>query len=177
MPKSLPDPLPARAKATLDAKVQALIVHDVLDGGRHLLEADGLSVEVVVDRSSGTLTLASFPEIEDEVGTAIGDVRAVVSVEGEPEGEYDDDGGHIRIEVPLRLDAKSVFARDSDLALTLSSEGSVDQDGLSGEGDPFEAGDPTVRLVGDGVLDGGSLDGARVWLVLEGTVAEVESLD
>ena len=119
----VPDPLPARATATLDATVRALIVHDVLDGGRHVLEASGLTVRATVDRGAGTLRLDAFPDVEDEVETAVGSVRAVVSIRGTPEGTYDDATGHIEIEVPLHLDAKSFLARDSDAVLTLSSRG------------------------------------------------------
>lgn len=173
---SLPDPLPARATATLDAAVRAVIAHDLLDGGRHTLEANGLSVRVRVDREAGSLTLDSFPDIDDDVDTAIGRVRAVVSVEGQPEGHYDGATGHVSIAVPLHLDAKSLFARDSDLRLPLSSDRTLDRDGLSATGDPFDAGDPTVRLVGEGTLDGGSLDGASVSLILSGTVTDVEAL-
>ena len=172
----LPDPLPARAAATLDATVRALIVHDLLKGGRHILEepAEGaLTVRVTVDRGAGTLRLDAFPEIEDEVQTAIGSVRAVVSVEGTPEGTYDDATGHVEIEVPLHLDAKSFLARDSGAVLTLDSRDTVDEPGLSATGDPFDAGDPTVRLVGRGTFEGGSLDGGALWLVLDATVSDV----
>ena len=169
----LPDPLPARAAATLDATVRALIVHDVLKGGRHVMEVPSGAVRVTVDREAGTLRLDAFPEIEDEVQTAIGSVRAVVSVEGTPEGTYDDATGHVEIEVPLHLDAKSFLARDSDAVLTLDSRGRLDEPGLSATGDPFDAGDPTVRLVGRGTFEGGSLDGGALWLVLDATVSDV----
>ena len=169
----LPDPLPARAAATLDATVRALIVHDVLDGGRHVMEVPAGAVRVTVDREAGTLRLDAFPEIEDEVQTAIGSVRAVVSVEGMPEGTYDDATGHVEIEVPLHLDAKSVLARDSDAVVTLGSRDTVNEPGLSAAGDPFDAGDPTVRLVGRGTFEGGSLDGGALWLVLDATVSDV----
>lgn len=173
----VPSPLPARAAATLDARVHALIVHGVLDGGRHRLDAPGgdgaLAVRVTVDRGAGTLRLDAFPEIEDRVATAIGGVRAVVSVVGTPEGSYDDATGHVDVDVPLHLDAKGFLARDSDVVVSLSSRGSVDEGGLAGAGDPFDAGDPTVRLVGSGTFDGGSLDGGSLWLVLDATVVDV----
>ncbi|MDT7857253.1 hypothetical protein RQM47_11440 [Rubrivirga sp. S365] len=176
----LPDPLPARSTATLDARVRARIVHDLLDGGHHLLDAPdsgALTVRVTVDREAGTLRLDAFPEIEDEVETAIGSVRAVVTVEGQPEGRYDDDTGHIEIDVSLHLDVKSLLARDSNAVITLGSRGDVDEPGLSGTGDPFDAGDTAVCLVGQGTFEGGSLDGAALWLVLEGTVADVSEAE
>ena len=173
----VPSPLPARAAASLDARVHALIVHDVVDGGRHRLDApdgDGaLAVRVTVDRGAGTLRLDAFPEIEDRVETAIGGVRAVVAVAGTPEGSYDDATGHVEIDVPLHLDAKSVFAGDSDVVVSLTSRGAVDEADLAGTGDPFDAGDPTVRLVGSGTFEGGSLDGGALWLVLDATVVDV----
>ena len=128
---------------------------------------------VSVDRDDGSLRLDSFPDVDEEVDTALGSIRVVVSVEGEPVGRYDDSTGHVEIDVPLHLDAKSFFASDSDVHLTLQSDAHIDEDGFTGTGDPFDAGDPTVRLVGNGTLDGGSLNGAPLWLVLEGTVVDV----
>ena len=175
----VPSPLPAHATVTLDARVHAVIAHGVLDGDRHRLDApegDGaLTVRVTVDREAGTLRLDAFPEIEDTVETAIGGVRAVVSVVGTPEGTYDDATGHVDIEVPLHLDAKGFLARDSDVVVSLSSRGAVDEPDLAGTGDPFDAGDPVVRLVGSGTFDGGSLDGGALWLVLDATVADVQA--
>lgn len=175
---TVPDPLPPRFTASLRGRIRALLAHSILEGGRQSVAApaeDGapLSVRVEVDQEAGTLRLLSFPEIEDEVGTAIGDVRAVVSVEGEPAGSYDAPSGHAEVEVPLRFDAKSMFARDSSVRVTLRTDGAVDQPGLQATGDPFEAGDPAVRLVGHGTFEGGSLDGGTLWLVVDGEVEAV----
>lgn len=174
----LPATLPARSTVTLDARVRARIVHDLLDEGHHLLDVpDALTLRVTIDREAGTLRLDAFPHVEDEVETAIGSVGAVVTVEGQPEGSYDDATGHVEIDVPLHLDAQSLLARDSSAVLTLGSRGSVDEPGLSATGAPFDGSDSGVCLVGQGTFEGGSLDGGTLWLVLDATVADVEEIE
>lgn len=176
----LPDPLPPQFTATIQARVRALLTHSILDGDRQSVEAPSadaahLTVRVEVDREAGTLRLVQFPEVEDEVETAIGSVRAVVTVDGRPEGTYDAETGHVRLEVPVEVDPKSMLASDSAARVVLSSDGAIDQPGLKATGDPFNEGDAVVRLVGQGTFEGGSLDGGTLWLVVEGEVASVDA--
>lgn len=173
----VPAPLPDRFSATLRVRLRALFEHSVLDGGRQRVEAppagaDALEVRVAVD--GDTLRLLSFPEIEDTVDTAIGRIGAVVSVEGEPEGAFDTETGRIEIAVPIHLDAQHLLASDSDARLAMTTDGAVDQPELSAEGEPFDAGDPVVRLVGSGTFQDGSLDGGTMWLALDAEIVAVE---
>lgn len=176
----IPDPLPPQFTATLRARVRALIEHSILDGGRQTVEepaagGEPLVVRVEVDREAGTLRLLEFPPVEDEVGTAIGTVRALVTVGGQPEGAYDGETGHARLDVPVDVDPKSMLARDSAARVALSTEGAVDQPELQATGDPLDAGDSVVRLVGHGTFTGGSLDGGTLWLVVDCEVESVEA--
>ena len=168
----LPDPLPPQFRATLRARITALIAHGIVEDGRQRVEVDGLEVAVAVD--GDRLRLVSFPDLEVEVATAIGAVRAVVSVEGEPQGAFDPVTGHAALEADLHLDAKHLLARDSDARVSLTTDGALDEPGLEAEGDPLDAGDDVVRLVGTGALEGGSLDGGTLWLVVDGRVESVE---
>lgn len=174
----LPDPLPSRFTATLHGRVRAVIAHSILDDDRQRFEApqDGgyLEIRAEVDREAGTLRITEFPPVEDRVGTAIGEVRAVVTVEGEPEGTYGGDDGHVRLDAPVHVEPKSMLASDSDVTVTLSTDGSVRQPDLEADGDPVDDGDATVRLVGEGTFRGGSLDGGTMWLSIDCEIASVE---
>lgn len=174
----IPNPLPPRFTATLQASVRAVIAHPILDGDRQLVEAphegeDRLTVRAAVDREAGTLRIVTFPELSDKVDTAIGRVRAVVNVEGEPEGTFADDTGHVRLDAPVHVNPKSLLARDSDVTVALATDGAVRQPELEAEGDPFDDGDKIVRLVGEGTFEGGSLDGGTMWLVIDCEVVDV----
>lgn len=174
----LPNPLPDRFTATLHGRVRAAIAHSILDGGRQSFEApsDGgrLTIRADVDRTGGTLRITEFPAVEDRVGTAIGSVRAVVTVEGEPEGTFADDTGHVRVEAPVHVEPKSILASDSSMRVTLTTDGALRQPDIDAQGDPLDDGDATVRLVGEGTFEGGSLDGGTMWLVIDCEVASVE---
>ena len=175
---SVPDPLPPRFTATLRARLSALFVHSILKGGRQLVEAPGadddpLEVRVAVDGE--TLRLESFPELEDAVGTMIGKVRAAVRVVGEPEGAFHPASGRAEIEVPVHIATKHLLARDSTARLSLATDGAVDEPELQAEGDPLDAGDEVVRLVGRGTFEGGSLDGGTLWLVMDAEVADLDA--
>ena len=174
----LPDPLPPRFTATLDARVRALFVHPILRGGRQLVEAPAegaapLALDVAVDTEAGTIRLTRFPELSDAVATAIGRVSASVRVVGEPEGAFADDGA-VRIAVPLRLRTRHLLARGGDVELALSTDGALTEPELSAEGDAFDAGDPLAVLVGEGTFAGGSLKGGTLFLALHAEVQSVE---
>ena len=173
----LPNPLPPRFEATLRGRVRAVIEHSILDGDRQSFEAPrggDLTIRAEVDREAGTLQITEFPPVEDEVDTAIGTVRAVVTVEGRPEGTFADATGHVAVEAPVHVEPKSLLARDSDATVTLRTDGALGQPDLEAEGDPLDDGDATVRLVGEGTFRGGSLDGGTMWLVIDCEVASVE---
>ena len=176
---TLPDPLPARFTATLDARVRALVVHPILKGGRQLVEVPAhgdppLALHVDVDTEAGTIQLTAFPELSDAVATAIGRVKASIQVVGEPEGDFRAADGRVRISVPLRLNAKHLLARGSDITVDLSTDGVLEQPELTTAGDPFDAGDPIAELVGSGKFEGGSLKGGTLFLSLH---SEVQSVD
>ena len=176
---SLPDPLPARFVAALDARVGALFVHPILRKGRQFVEAppdgaDPLTLDVEVDTVAGTIRLTAFPELSDAVATAIGHVSASVRVVGEPEGAFRAEDGRVRITVPLRLSTKHLLARGSDIDVALSTDGALDEPELSASGDPFDAGHPRAHLVGSGTFASGSLRGGTLFLSLR---AEVRSVD
>lgn len=174
----LPDPLPPRFEATLHGRVRAAIEHSVLDGDRQTFTAppDGehLTIRAEVDREAGTLRITRFPPVEDRVDTAIGSVRAVVTVEGEPEGTFADATGHVSVEAPVHVEPKSLLASDSDLTVTLRTDGALDQPDLEAQGDPLDDGDRTVRLVGQGTFRGGSLDGGTMWIAVDCELVSVE---
>lgn len=166
MPKAarLPDPLPARFVASLAAVIRCTVEHGMLDDDRAEVEEDGVAFEAHVDVNAGTVRVVGFPEIEAEVGTAIGKIRTTVSVEGEPEGDYDAGTGNVAVEATLVFDPSSLLARKSRVAVRLHSDGRLADPKATG--DPLEPGDTRVVLIGEGVFEGGSLDGGRLGLVL-----------
>ena len=174
----LPNPLPPRFEATLHGRVRAVIAHSILDGDRQSFSAppdgDRLTIRAEVDREAGTIRITEFPEVEDAVDTAIGSVRAVVTVEGEPEGTFADETGHVEVEAPIHVEPKSFLASDSDAVIALRTDGALDQPDLDAQGDPLDDGDATVRLVGTCTFKGGSLDGGTMWLAVDCEVASVE---
>ena len=176
----IPNPLPPRFTATLHASVRAVLAHPILDGGRQSVEEpdagdDPLVVRVAVDRAAGTVRIVAFPAAEDRVATAIGRVRAVVTVEGQPEGTFHDATGHVEVEAPVHVEPKSLLARDSDVLVSLATTGRIDQPDFAVEGDPLDDGDTTVRLVGSGTFQGGSLDGGTMWLAIDCEIVQVEA--
>jgi len=166
----LPDPLPASFTATLVATVHCTVEHGLLDDGRAEVEESGVAFRAHVD--GGTVRVVGFPEIEAEVGTSLGQVRCVVSVDGEPEGDYDAATGHAHVSAELSFDPKSLFASTSRVAVRLESEARLADPKATG--DPLDAGDDRVTLVGEGTFDGGSLDGGRLGLVLDCRIEAVE---
>jgi hypothetical protein len=144
----------------------------MLDGGRAAVEQDGVSFSARVDVAAGTVHVVGFPEIEAEVETAIGTIRTAVTVEGEPEGAYDAVTGHVDVEASLTFDPSSLLARTSRVAVRLHTDGKLSDPKAAGN--PLDAGDARVVLVGEGVFRGGSLDGGRLGLVLTCRVEGVE---
>ena len=166
----LPDPLPTRFIAALVATVRCTVEHALLDDGRAEVEQADVTFEAHVDGEA--VRVVGFPEIESEVGTALGRVRTAVSVDGTPEGDYDAATGHATVEVALEFDPKSLFASTSRVSVRLTSDGRLADP--ESAGNPLDAGDTRVVLIGEGVFDGGSLDGGRLGLVLACQIAAVD---
>ena len=160
----LPDPLPARFVARLSAALRCTVEHGLLDDGRADVEQDAVSFVAHVDVGGGTVRVVGFPAVEAEVGTAIGRIATTVSVEGEPEGTYAAETGHADVAAVLTFDPDSLLARTSRVAVHLRSDATLADPKATG--DPLEAGDARVVLVGEGTFEGGSLDGGRLGLVL-----------
>lgn len=160
----LPDPLPPRFDVSLSATVRCTVEHGLLDDGRAEVEQKAVAFSARVDVEQETVRVVGFPEIEAEVGTAIGKIRTTVSVEGEPEGDYDAETGNVAVEATLVFDPSSLLARRSRVAVRLHSDGRLADPKATG--DPLEPGDTRVVLIGEGVFEGGSLDGGRLGLVL-----------
>ena len=173
MPARIPDPLPARFTASLVATVRCTVEHALLADGRAEVEEEGVAFEAHVDTEAGTVRVVGFPEIEAEVGTAIGRITTAVRVEGEPEGTYDAETGRVEVEAVLTFDPSSLLARSSDVSVTLRSDARLADPKATG--DPLEADDTRVVLVGEGLFEGGSVDGGRLGLVLDCRVAAVEA--
>lgn len=167
----LPDPLPARFTASLVATVRCTVEHAMLDDGRADVEQSGLAFETHVD--GATVRVTGFPEIEAHVATAIGRVRATVTVDGTPRGTYDAATGHVDAEARLAFDPDSFLARTSRVALRLATDARLAKP--TAAGNPLDAGDDRVVLVGEGTFEGGSLDGGRLGLVLDCRIERVEA--
>ena len=168
---ALPDPLPASFTARLVATVRCTVEHAMLDDGRAEVVQTDVAFEAHVD--AGTVRVVGFPEVEAEVGTAVGRVRAVVSVDGEPEGAHDAETGHASVAAALSFDPDSFLARTSRVAMTLQTNARLADPRAAG--DPLDAGNARVVLVGEGTFDGGSLDGGRLALVLDCRIERVEA--
>lgn len=159
----LPDPLPARFVAHLTATVRCTVEHAMLDDGRADVTESAVAFEAHVD--GDTVRVVGFPDIEGTVGTVIGSVDATVRVEGEPEGTYEVGTGHAAVDAALEFDPDSFLARTSRVSLRLESNARLaDPEAM---GDPLDAGDDRVVLVGEGTFEGGSLDGGRLALVID----------
>ena len=167
----LPDPLPASFTAHLVATVRCTVEHAMLDDGRAEVEQTDVAFEAHVD--AGTVRVVGFPEVEAEVGTAIGRIRAVVTVDGEPEGAHDAETGHAHVAADLAFDPDSFLARTSRVTVTLQTNARLADPEAAG--DPLDAGNARVVLVGEGTFDGGSLDGGRLGLVLDCRIERVEA--
>lgn len=162
---NLPDPLPDSFTVSLQATVRCTVEHDLLDGDRAEVTQRDVAFEAHIAR--GRVRVVGFPEIEGEVGTAIGSVRAVVRVEDEPTGTHDAATGHASIKARLTFDPDSFLASASRVAVLLETDARL--------ADPEATGDALdgdrVVLVGEGTFEGGSLDGGRLGLVLDACVA------
>ncbi len=170
--------LPPQFSARLDADVYALLAHSILTGDRQLVrEPDAgdppLHFRAALDRDAGTVRLLDFPPVTDEVGTALGHVTATVTIQGDPEGAFDSETGHVRIEVELTIDPKHLLARTSRVRLALSSEATIRQAELEADGVPLTLSDGTVTLVGQGTFEGGTLDGGTFWLAIACAIDDV----
>ena len=173
----LPNPLPPRFTAGLAVTVRADIAHPILKGGRQSVAAPAegrLDATVRVDRQAGTLGVVAFPAVADRVETKLGRVRAEVVMRGLPAGTFDSPTGHAAFETTLDVRPDHFLARDSVVALTLSTDDRVEAGDDSVEGDPLDDGDDAVRLVGEGRFRGGTLDGGQITLVLDARVVSVE---
>lgn len=168
----LPDPLPARFTAALAATVRCTVEHSLLTGDRAEVEQKGVAFEAHVDVEAGSVRVVGFPEIRAKVETAIGRVETGVTVEGEPEGTYDAQTGHVEVEAVLTFDPDSLLARASRVTVRLHSDGRLADP--KAKGDPLEADDTRVVLVGEGLFEGGSVDGGRLGLVLTCAVTGFE---
>ena len=175
----MPPDLPSQFSARLDADVYALLAHRILDGdNRHLVRkpADGYApvlFRATLDREAGTVRLLDFPPLTDRVGTDLGKVTATVSVEGEPEGRYNSETGHIEVEVILTFDPAHALARTSRVTLVLSSDGRIEQPELEATGDALELGEGTLTLTGHGTFESGTLDGGLIWLAISCAIDDV----
>lgn len=169
----LPDPLPPRFAARLSATVRCTVEHGLLDDGRAEVEQKAVAFSAHVDTEAGTVSVVGFPPIESEVGTVVGRITTTVSVDGDPGGTYDAATGHADIEAVLAFDPDSLLARTSRVTVRLQSSESLADPKATG--DPLEAGDTRVVLLGEGVVEGGSVDGGRLGLVLTCTVDQVEA--
>ncbi len=174
----MPTDLPSQFSARLDADVYALLVHPILDGDRQLVREpdegdDPLLFRAALDREAGTVRLLDFPPVTDHVGTALGEVAATVTIEGDPTGDYDRNTGHVHIEVALTFAPKHLLARKSRVKLALSSEATIREPELEADGDPFTLDDGTLILVGHGTFEGGSLDGGDLWLAISCAIDDV----
>ena len=163
---TLPDPLPPRFRVALAASVRCTVEHSILDDGRAVVVQDDVAFEAHV--ADGRVRVAGFPEIEGEVGTTIGRVSAVVRLAGEPEGAHDAETGHASVAADLEFDPDSFLARTSRVAVQLQTDARLGETA----GNPLDAGDGRVVLVGEGTFEGGSLDGGRLGLVLDARVAD-----
>ena len=166
----LPDPLPPRFTAALVATVRCTVEHALLDDGRAEVEEAGVAFEAHVDGAA--VRVAGFPEIEATVGTTIGQVRCAVTVDGELEGDYDAATGHASVNAELSFSPKSLFASTSRVAVRLETKARLADP--KAKGDPLDAGDDRVTLVGEGTFSGGSLDGGHLGLVLDCRIKAVE---
>ena len=174
---ALPNPLPPQFTATLAVSVRSVVEHPILRGGRQMITAPAegrLEATARVDRQAGTLQILDFPTVSDRVATMIGKVTASVSLQGDPEGTFDDETGHVAVETDLHVAPKSLLARDSDVTVHLTSEGTVETTEVTATGDPLNDGDATLRLVGQGSFRGGTLAGGTFWLILDCHVESVE---
>lgn len=167
----LPDPLPARFVAHLTATVRCTVEHAMLDDDRAEVSETDIVFEAHVD--GDTVRVVGFPDIEGVVGTAIGQVRTTVSVEDEPAGHYAPTTGHAAIEAALSFDPHSLLARTSRATMRLASDARLADPKATG--DPLDAGDDRVILVGEGTFEGGSLDGGRLGLVIDCHIERVEA--
>ncbi len=171
--------LPTRFSAHLDADVYALLAHRILDGdNRHLVHEpsegqDPILFRASLDRDAGTVYLLDFPPVTDHVGTDLGEVSATVTIEGDPEGTFDPETGHVEIEVDLTFNPKHVLARKSRVTLALSSDARIDQPELDATGAPLTLDDGTLTLVGEGTFVGGSLNGGSLWLAIACVIDDV----
>jgi hypothetical protein len=169
-PAPLPDSLPARFTASLVATVRCTVEHAMLDGDRAEVEQTDVAFDAHVD--DGMVRVVGFPEIAAEVETAIGSVRATVSVDGEPEGSHHAETGHVEVAATLAFDPSSLLARTSRVAVTLQTDARLADP--KAKGDPLDARNARVVLVGEGTFEGGSLDGGRLGLVLDCTITGID---
>lgn len=168
---ALPDPLPTRFVAHLIATVTCTVEHTLLDDDRADVTETEVSFEAHVD--GATVRVVRFPAISGEVDTAIGLVRAEVRVDGEPEGTYDPATGHAAVDAGLAFDPDSFLASTSRVTLLLATDARLKDPKATGN--PLDAGDDRVVLVGEGTFDGGSIDGGRLGLAIACRIERVEA--
>ena len=97
-----------------------------------------------------------------------------MSVEGEPEGRYNSETGHVEVEVVLTFDPDHALARTSRVTLILSSDGRIEQPELEATGDALELGEGvTLTLTGHGTFESGTLDGGMIWLAIACAIDDV----
>ncbi len=168
---ALPDPIPTRFVAHLVASVRCTVEHSLLDDDRADVVETDVAFEAHVD--GATVRVVGFPEIEGDVETAIGRVRATVRIDGEPEGRYDAATGHAAVDAALAFDPDSFLASTSRVTLLLATDARLADPKATG--DPLDAGDDRVVLVGDGTFDGGSIDGGRLGLAITCRIERVET--
>ena len=175
----MPPDLPSQFSARLDADVYALLAHRILDGdNRHLVhepkEGEGLIVfHAEVDRDAETVHLLDFPPVTDHVGTDLGDVKATVTVEGDPGGYFHPTTGHVEIDVTLTFEPRHMLARTSRVTVPLRTEARLEQPELDATGAPFSSSDGTLTLVGRGTFEGGTLDGGSLWLAIACLIEDI----
>ena len=162
----LPYPLPASFVVSLTATVRCAVTHALLDDGRAEVVQEDVAFEAHVD--DGRVRVVAFPDITGEVETAIGRVKTTVRLDGEPKGSHDAVTGHATVEALLEFDPASFLARTSRVSVRLSTDAHLDGEA----GDPLDAGDSRVVLVGEGTFEGGSVDGGHLGLVLDAHVTD-----
>lgn len=167
---ALPDPLPTRFVAHLVATVRCTVEHSLLDDDRADVTETDVAFEAHVD--GATVRVVGFPEIEGDVETAIGRVRATVRIDGDPEGQYDAATGHAAVDAALAFDPDSFLASTSRVAVRLETDARLSDPKATGNA--LDAGDDRVTLVCEGTFEGGSLDGGRLGLAIACRIERVE---
>lgn len=168
----------AKITARLEARLDCILTHSILKGDRsHVSEPDAedepIRFQAELDREAGTARLVDFPPVRDAVETDLGEIKAEVRVEKSEVGTYDAETGHVSLAVRLAFDPDGFLARTSKVDLTLSTQNTFDEPEHAAEGAPLSLKSGTLRLVGEGTFDGGSLMDGTLFLAIDCAVLEI----